>query len=156
MKDDLLQLARDLAANEQAGEAHLRRAVSTAYYAAFHALCELVADSIVQDRASDMFETVYRHLRHKSLSKVKLFNIGDAVEGVRAELADLREKREQADYSPFSLGLTQVQANDLVKRAAAVIDALTEWDDVTRRELALRLLIDKGPEMGIQNGRRLS
>ncbi len=47
MKRELVDTARKLLGDGATTRADLRRAISTAYYAAFHALAELCADEIV-------------------------------------------------------------------------------------------------------------
>ena len=102
---ELIRVGRRLAAGQPSQEA-LRRAVSTAYYAMFHALAASNADLIVGPRTSanqsDWIAT-YRALRHfraqnplhgwPHLFSPPVQNFAFVIGGIKAE-------RENADYNP--------------------------------------------------------
>src|ERR1700677_18967 len=73
MDKDLLAVASLLAWTEQAVPKHamMRRAVSTAYYALFHALADRCAKTLVTSSGSDWdtFTLVYRALDHASAKR---------------------------------------------------------------------------------------
>lgn len=72
MVDDLLDLAEHLAQLEptRPKQASLRRAVSTAYYALFHALAGLCADELIGwDKPWSVFTPIYRSLDHGAVKK---------------------------------------------------------------------------------------
>jgi hypothetical protein len=98
-------------------QADLRRAISNAYYAVFHAVIAQTADYIVgkTNRASTRYELVYRSINHKSLRK--LCNVvknpplpanysryspkggfGSDLTALATAVIDLQEKRHLADY----------------------------------------------------------
>ncbi len=66
---DLIEIARELVNRDQPPQAHLKRAMSTAYYAMFHALCKNSADSLVgpegtPDRSRRAWNQAYRAVEH--------------------------------------------------------------------------------------------
>ena len=93
-------------------QADLRRAVSAAYYAVFHALCEETADSLIgtahPDRTERAWVQTYRAIHHaKARTACKNF-VGAAsdfpVEAQQFALifVRLQQKRHSADYDPIS------------------------------------------------------
>jgi hypothetical protein len=89
-------------------ETDLRRAISAAYYAVFHAIASAAADSIVpaNKRATEQYSRVYRSINHGALRKLcdrvrgKKLDFGDDIREFAAAVADLQEKRHSADYDP--------------------------------------------------------
>ncbi len=69
MVERLLSLAEDLQSQDVRSAVFRRRAVSTAYYAVFHALARLCADELIgkNGRSSRDYERVYRALDHGPL-----------------------------------------------------------------------------------------
>jgi hypothetical protein len=157
MVERMLDLADQLVRQGSKSSAVRRRAVSTAYYAVFHALAKSCADSLLQsrdrtspDRYSEEYARVYRALEHGSLKKVfaqkgplrsreSLRKIGDLV-------VPLRSERFRADYSPPITGVfTPKRSQELVdqaRKAAKAIEALGTED---RRILATWLLFKDIP-----------
>ena len=99
----------------------LRRAISNAYYALFHALLCDAADDFagVSRRQSPRYAMVYRSVSHKHLrnlcddivksklpQKYTLYapagGFGPDILAVAAALADLQERRHMADYDPLA------------------------------------------------------
>lgn len=143
MIDDLLNLADELAKRDQ--QVAKRKAISTAYYAAFHALCQLVADALIEEnKESPLYSKVYRHIEHSTFDKQDAFNSSDGssrtIIKVRDELRNLRQKREQSDYSPY-IGNEKIDAHDAVDRARAVINLIRSIETKSRRELALNIVL---------------
>jgi hypothetical protein len=89
-------------------ETDLRRAMSAAYYAVFHAIASAAADSIVpaNKRATEQYARVYRSISHGALRKLcdrvrsKNLAFGSDIREFAAAVADLQEKRHSADYDP--------------------------------------------------------
>lgn len=101
-------------------QADLRRAVSSAYYALFHAVCAAAADQFVgKARQTDpLYGLVYRSIEHRSLrqlcedigkptlpAKYQSYLAGRAL-GLGIEVfalvtVDLQAKRHAADYDPM-------------------------------------------------------
>jgi hypothetical protein len=90
-------------------ETDLRRAMSAAYYAVFHAVASAAADSVVpaDKRATEQYARVYRSINHGTLRKLcdrvrgKNSGFGNDIREFAAAVADLQEKRHSADYDPL-------------------------------------------------------
>ena len=127
----------------------MRRAVSTAYYALFHALARLCADELVgvSHGHSQEWARVYRALDHRTakvvLSSADAARLGSAVAQIGASLSDLQERRHQADYDPafFSFYFDETEA--LIELAASAIADLDRLDADQRRSLAIMLIVKK-------------
>jgi hypothetical protein len=140
--DDLLELAGDLAA--QGGQARNRRAVSTAYYAAFRALCALVADIGGPDLEADnpdLFESLYRSLDHKVLDDTARFKTVPAAEQIRESLRELRNRRTDADYKPESYRISDRDVLETLELARNLIAQIRGLDALAARRLGLCLMI---------------
>lgn len=108
---DLIATAFDLADanNKKPRQSHLLRAISTTYYAMFHALARCCADTMIgtngASRSKPAWQQVYRSLEHgqcKESCKKR-----DKMERFPAEIQDfanlfisMQEKRHKADYDP--------------------------------------------------------
>jgi len=121
--DHLLEQTDRLAAAPVVGpprQADLRRAISTSYYALFHAIATDVADLMIgrRYRATNQYELIYRSLEHTSLRNLcnevqkqtlparyakyePASGFGDDIKAVAAAVAELQEKRHSADYNPL-------------------------------------------------------
>ena len=124
---NLIAISRSLAAGQPSPEA-LRRAVSTAYYAMFHALATSIADCIHGPRTAANqtdWASTYRSLQHRRAANPlnrwhHLFS--QPVQDFANVIGDLKKQREEADYNPIQ-SFTQSQANTWIDRAeAAIID----------------------------------
>ena len=132
---ELISASRLLAAGRPSQEA-LRRAVSTAYYAMFHALATSNADLIVgartPDNESDWIAT-YRSLRHyraenplhgwPHLFSPPLRNFASAISFIKTE-------REDADYNPAA-NFAQSQVIDWINLAD---QAITDFNAASLQE----------------------
>jgi uncharacterized protein (UPF0332 family) len=146
MVSRLLDAADLLLEERPRSSAFRRRAVSTAYYAVFHALAKTCADSLLSgsDRSSDEYLRVYRSLEHKVLGSAfgegplkardNLRRIGDLV-------VSLRTERERADYlPPIRSVFSPDQARKLIDQARKAVDEIDELNADGRRTLATWLL----------------
>jgi hypothetical protein len=149
--DDLVDLARAILL-QVGGHAPklvvINRAISTAYYAVFHALCWEIVDRTVRRRPSDRFwdivEPVYRSLDHGSAKRVfqTISNDRGTPEPLkRLSLAfiDLQVARVDADYNPRSR-FTRREALDFVERSKQAIETLRLLPPEDRTVLAVKLL----------------
>jgi hypothetical protein len=135
--------------------ASLRRAVSTAYYAAFQALCATCADRLVGwGQPWDVYTPVFRALDHYATTRALLQPFLSAMPELRRLgllLKDLQTAREWADYNPEprpnyrsgtnNLSFTRQEALGLIDLAAEVVGILDRLDDDARLKLATRLLL---------------
>ena len=105
--DDLIELADHLARRDtrRPKQISLRRAISTAYYAVFHALAALCAEELVgRSKSWELFTPIYRSLDHSVARRV--FNRalegvdGDEMVAVGRTFILLQQERHTADYDP--------------------------------------------------------
>lgn len=108
---ELIAAALDLLriAEQKDSEAHLRRAVSTAYYAMFHSLARIAADRLVRQSSpashAITWNHVYRSLQHghakrQCLNAAALRAYPAEIRRFAAWFARLQDQRHQADYDP--------------------------------------------------------
>jgi hypothetical protein len=143
----LLDLADQLV--RDTSSALRRRAVSTAYYAVFHALAKSCAGILLPssiDRKSDAYQRIYRALDHGPLKaafgagagplrdRVPLKKIGEVV-------IQLQSERHRADYMPPSKAFfPQNQAETLIARARKAVMEIEALSNEDRVALATWLL----------------
>jgi uncharacterized protein (UPF0332 family) len=130
-------------------QADLKRSVSTAYYALFHALAKDAADLLVGGgpaRADRAWVQVYRALEHgfaKNACK-EARNLGFPVQIIDCanEFIDLQEVRHAADYDPEAR-FSRAEALDWVARAEAAIAKLRMTVRRDRKAFAVQVLFKK-------------
>ena len=153
--EQLIAIAMLLAQAPEHGEtrgrpqqARLRRAVSTAYYAVFHALAISNADSMIGSspyiRQSDEWARTYRALDHR-FAKDR-FNAVAAMVAFPINLQDfghtfiaLQNQRHDADYNPHVTFLRSETVR-VIERTKTAADDLMTTDQRTRRALATYVL----------------
>ena len=105
----LLTIVDELAMkNSNPSQEHLRRAVSTNYYAMFHALCRLNADTLVgrQNMNTPAWVKVYRALDHgqaKSRWNTVHSHFDRELRRFAKLFCQLQAKRHAADYDPSAV-----------------------------------------------------
>ncbi len=125
-------------------ESDLRRAVSTTYYALFHALCQNCADAFIgtrnADRSRSAWRQAYRSPRHR-LAKDRL---GDQrvmkafpkeIEDFGNTFVNAQTKRHAADYDP-SFRVTRSEVLSDIVAAESAIRKLKAAKMKDRRALA--------------------
>jgi uncharacterized protein (UPF0332 family) len=157
----LLEQADKLAASSAAGQprdADLRRAISTAYYAIFHAILTAAADLFVGDTkpATSLYSLAYRSVDHQRLrnvcKEVSKQTPGDRYKPyvpaggfgqhitVLAEAAVLLQaKRHEADYNPLFVA-KRTDVDILLKQARKALDDLQSATE-EQRNVFLGLLL---------------
>jgi hypothetical protein len=150
--DEFLEAAQALLDHSSASSGHWRRAISTAYYAAFHAVVEASTDLLFSSQAGktaarEWFEHsgiayVAEALRHAPTDSAKQANWVrdhgklsglDHLPGIDhrrfgERLRDLYTKRTQADYFALqALGLSEGDAYNAVADARAVCAQVQMW-----------------------------
>jgi hypothetical protein len=159
--EHLFDQARELTRPPAAGaprQANLRRAISTCYYAIFHATLTTAADLFVGavNRNSSRYALVYRSVDHNWLrelseavtrptlpSRIAAYapavGFGPELVAFATAVVDLQEKRHLADYDP----LFRAARSDalLVLGAAEVALASFRQADPEAREAFLTLLL---------------
>lgn len=151
-----LENARLLATHDKRRprQASLRRAVSTAYYAVFQALCATCAETLVGwKKPWEAFTPVFRALEHsraaQTLLQSSLATTPD-LQRLGFTFKELQAAREWADYSPeprpnFEAGtnsspFTREEALTLIELADEAIEILDRLDEDARLRLATRLV----------------
>ena len=141
MIDSLLALAAELSVKVNANEADLRRATSTAYYAAFHALCEMLADQMIplkksplDVRLSRLYVRVYRSVKHEHIWKRDLFQNSDATKTVQTSL----------DNIPLTFPYLSTEVNDFISEARETVANIRALNEADRLSLTVNMLV--GPE----------
>ena len=126
----------------------LKRAVSTAYYAMFHALCESNADALVGASPTGqdfvIWAQTYRALDHgqakNRLLSYRRESPATEIREFASAFGDLQEQRLAADYNPRSV-FTRSQVVGLIDLAEAVTNAFGNLTARQRRLLATHLLV---------------
>ena len=148
---DLLEIAEGLAGQDgrpSLRQAGLRRAVSTAYYALFHALCTVCADGLVRWSRTDLVAKTYRSLDH-GLARRKLAALaakadkGAVVRRIGVVFGDLQDSRNDADYERPMVLFSRSEAMVLIGQAREAVELLAALDEDARRRLAVELLVAK-------------
>ena len=148
---ELIAAALDLLriAEQEHSEAHLRRAVSTAYYAMFHSLARIAADRLVRQsgRSSHActWNHVYRSLQHghakrQCLNDATLAAYPAEIRRFAAWFAKLQEQRHRADYDPAAT-LDTAEARQVVRHAADRIRGLERATEADQRAFAAWVLL---------------
>ena len=127
----------------------LRRAVSTAYYAMFHALSNSNADCLVgvpHDPLSEhTWSRVYRGLNHNSARRNLLQDrhlFSPQVRHFAVTFAQLQDQRHRADYDP-STTFTLIQTLDWIDSAEVAIEGFMQTDADERKMVAIQSLIGR-------------
>lgn len=144
----LIELAEELIRCDPRSGAAKRRAVSNAYYAAFHKLMGRCASALLpyDDTTTPLFERVYRALDHNALKLAfqgkdnELNKIG-SLRKVGALIVPLQSARMTADYAvprPNVFTLEAVRNN--IAKSREIIDELEALSEADSRVLAIHLL----------------
>lgn len=145
--DELIRLARVLSADTDGRPRWVarNRAVSTAYYALFHALAELCGRELVGAwKPWPAFRHVYRSLDHGHARRVldaarRDGNSSEAVKTVGDAFTDLQERRHAADYDP-GYRITSADTGSLVTNAERAVRIVKSLPSADGKLLAARLI----------------
>ena len=152
--DDLIRIARHLAVGGVSDgrgrprQADLCRAVSTAYYALFHALARCCADmlvgSAVARRRQGTWDRMYRALEHglaknqcNDQQQMRLFPPG--IQDFGRHFVGMQRFRHQADYAPNGT-FSRSQALELINECERVIADLRSAPTIDQRAFAVHVL----------------
>ena len=130
-------------------EADLRRAISTAYYAVFHALsasnAELIAGLPLSGMSSHAWERVYRRLDHgraqNNLRAALPYLSPSGAEFARTFI-ELQGLRHEADYDP-NFSITHTKARNMIALAENAIRDFVQLAEEERRFIAAQSLFDR-------------
>ena len=130
-------------------QAMLRRAISTAYYAIFHALCQSNADTLVGDAATgnnaELWARTYRALDHRpAKDRLNSYNAAGApaLSNFARMFGDLQSQRHDADYNPRRM-FSRSQVISMIDRAETATQAFYNMPAPQRRTLAVHLLLTR-------------
>ena len=108
ISDELLDIARRLVEGDPI-QTDLRRAISSTYYAVFHAICQSNADALVggdpQDRDQPAWRQAYRALEHgcarqRCQQVQRNSQFSPHMQDFAKHFVALQRRRHQADYDP--------------------------------------------------------
>jgi hypothetical protein len=133
---------------EQA-QTHLKRAVSTAYYAMFHAVCssaaELLPGAAGESATSAAWLQAYRgpehtHVRNqcRNVSIIALYP--PEIREFAQTFVEIQGRRNQADYNPLS-NFSFSDADRIINRAELAINQLSSTPETVRRAFAITILL---------------
>ena len=123
----LLEAAELLLKAQSRSSAFKRRAVSTAYYAVFHAVDKVCADYVTNGakRSSEEYNRVYRALDHKQMKDAfakSPMKDNEKLRGIGSAVISLQNERHRADYLPPIQNIfTDVRAAELVSMARETV-----------------------------------
>lgn len=146
MVNRLLSAADTLLESKPRSAAYRRRAVSTAYYAVFHALAKLCVEALAVDaeRNSDEYLRIYRALDHGNLRKVfsqSPLNTHPTFKKLGPVIGRLQNERQNADYLPPKQDLFPVdQVRELIGQSRYVVTEISNLQKIDRQILAISLL----------------
>jgi uncharacterized protein (UPF0332 family) len=150
MVQSLLRLADDTARNGARNATFKRRAVSTAYYALFHAIAEMCARELLGGASANSyeFERVYRALEHGSLKNVfntPPLNANLQLKQIGVLVAQLQSERHRSDYLPMRRLYTAKTCAQHLASAKLAIALLEGLGRDERKALAVSLLFKNRP-----------
>lgn len=152
MTDDFIALADRLASASprRPRQVDLRRAVSTAYYALFHAIAKTVADIMVGarkgHRSEQAWAQAYRGLQHgdakSACEGMRNQIIAPAIKNCADVFVRLQQSRHAADYDPL-YRLSRAEAIEAVCIARDAIEKLRSAPSQDGRAFAVQVLVKK-------------
>lgn len=140
----LLQRARkSLDGSRRQKSVELRRAISDAYYALFHAIARSNADALIVStrRASQPWSNFYRALNHgqaKDAFKKKGKDVNFA--SISTAFIDLQAARHTADYDPNNVYKRRADVEALIVLAENAILEIDALNSNKMKEMAAFLL----------------
>ena len=144
---DLIEAARALAESGRGrpAQARLRRAVSTAYYAMFHALAASAADLFIGRKRDPAWHRAYRALEHRQAKiACRQAQTGQDFPPDIRHFADvfvvLQVARQKADYALDAGAYRKSDALEYIGSAERAIRQLMQADVKARRGFAAHVL----------------
>lgn len=152
--EDLLQLAEELSILHAPGhrQAHLSRAVSTAYYALFHLLISDATGNWREAGVRPMLGRIFEHGKMKSACEAKISELNSYFEGnpsygrdqvvgihlywIANTFVQLQQHRNDADYNPAK----EWTSTEVATLIASVAQAFQSWK-IIREEFAAQAML---------------
>lgn len=134
--------------SERPIQANLRRSISSSYYAVFHALAKLAADSLVgatkSRRPNKAWVEVYRGLDHgtckQACDRAKTVKFPSELHDFSDAFLQLQDARHSADYDPM-VKPTKQEALFYIRLAEKSIQTLKDVGPLDRKAFATWVLI---------------
>lgn len=130
-------------------QADLKRAISTAYYALFHAMAKDAADMLVgvgPNRPDKAWSHLYRSLQHSDAKNacqgVRNFSFPVSIQSCADAFITLQQKRHDADYDP-DFRVLRADAMDSIQMAENAIRDLRATPRKDRQAFAIQLLLKR-------------
>lgn len=123
----MMEAADTLLREGRRSSAYRRRAISTAYYASFHAIARLCADHLSRGTSRDdpTYERIYRALEHGPMKEAfseSPLKDSEKLRKIGAGLTQLQAERFRADYMPPARGMFPYsKAEEMLDLARGVI-----------------------------------
>ena len=155
---DLIRIAEQLASGAigsgrgRPRQAELRRAVSAAYYAMFHALARCCADTLVgatrARRSRQAWRQTYRslehgHARNQCANQSMLRRFPSRIRRFAEQFVDMQRLRHIADYDPDpepEVDFDRIHISHLIAETARTITAFQSTDIIDRRAFSAFVL----------------
>ena len=157
---DLIEAARGLTelSRRRPAQANLRRAVSTAYYAMFHRLARVAADSLVGRRRNEAWHQVYRALEHGSARKAcgnkqAMSRFAYQIQGFAETFVTLQHLRHKADYA-LEARYEKLLVLAAINEAEDAIAQLEQADKQQLRTFAVHVLFRRRPFQNLEETSR--
>lgn len=158
LADGHLAVARRLATTKRPTQSEIRRSISSAYYAVFHALARTCANSLVgktpSHRPNKAWVEVYRGLNHgvcsracKDANKVEF---PDCIQEFADAFHQLQEHRHKADYDP-DMRFSKADAETWYEIALLSVVSLRSANNVDKKAFSTWVLISS---QGAKNARK--
>ncbi len=144
---DLIERAKAVARGKRRPRSvDLRRSVSDVYYAVFHRLAALAADTLVGSsrRRTEEWRRVYRSLEHRrakdELRRVVVLPDQPSMKTIAIAFIELQGLRHAADYDPAYSIKRRTDLTILIAQAEGAVFAIETLDTSACFDLATRLL----------------
>ena len=152
---DLIRIARQLASEAMGGnrgrprQAELRRAVSAAYYALFHALALVcsnrLAGSVRANRSEMAWRQTYRalehvHARNQCNEQSAMRQFPQEVRNFGRTFVYMQGQRQQADYAPDAT-FSRDRVVQLIDETEDAVNAFENAPGADRRAFAIHVLL---------------
>ena len=153
--EQLITIARLLASPPERGETRgrpqqvrLRRAISSVYYAMFHALAASNADSLIGSSPASVrsteWERTYRALEHRFArdrfsTATAMASFTESIRDFGSAFVIMQGQRHDADYNP-RVTFQRWEVLQAIERVEGVINDFLSTDLRTRRALATHVL----------------
>ena len=160
LADGYLAVARRLANTKRPSQAEIRRSISSAYYAVFHALAQTCADSLVgrtpRQRPNKAWVEVYRGLNHgvcrKACEQAKAVAFPVCIKEFADAFRQLQEYRHMADYDP-DIKFSKADGEILYEFAKLSMNGLRSANNVDKKAFSVWVLISS---QGAKNARKVN